>query len=66
MKGTIKKVNENGYGFITSETEGKDIFFHANDCSAQNFKEMKAGDVVSYEIGDSPKGPKAISVTLAE
>ncbi len=64
MKGVIKKVNQdNGYGFIKIEG-GKDVFFHANDCSARNFKEMKEGDMVSFETEDSAKGPKAVNVTL--
>lgn len=65
MKGTIKRKNENGYGFISREGETQDLFFHANDCSAGNFKEMNEGDSVSFELGTSPKGPKASGVTLA-
>lgn len=67
MKGVIKRMNEKGFGFITPEEggDGKDVFFHANDCSAGNFKEMHEGDAVTFEIGASPKGPKATNVTLA-
>lgn len=65
MKGTIKKLNVKGFGFITPEEGGKDVFFHANDCPASNFKEMHEGNNVSFEIEDSPKGPKATGVTLA-
>ena len=63
MKGVIKKVDERGFGFIKMEG-AKDVFFHANDCSARNFKEMKEGDMVSFETEDSPKGPKAVNVML--
>lgn len=66
MKGVIKRINEKGFGFITPEEgDGKDVFFHANDCTAGNFKEMHEGNNVIFEMGNSPKGPKATGVTLA-
>lgn len=61
-------MNEKGFGFITPEggEPGKDdVFFHANDCTEGNFKEMQEGDVVSFDMGTSPKGPKATNVVLA-
>lgn len=64
MKGTIKRLNEKGFGFISPEEGGQDIFFHANDCTAGNFKEMQEGNTVSFELGTSPKGPRATNVML--
>lgn len=64
MKGTIKRINEKGFGFISPEEGGQDIFFHANDCTSGNFKEMQEGNTVSFELGTSPKGPRATNVTL--
>ena len=63
MKGIIKKLDDRGFGFITLEGK-KDIFFHANDCSEGNFKDMHEGDAVSFETASSEKGPKAINVVL--
>jgi len=64
MKGTIKKISGNGYGFITPENGGNDVFFHANDTDGL-FAELNEGDAVDFEMGDSPKGPKATDVRPA-
>jgi CspA family cold shock protein len=64
MKGVIKKVL-NGFGFITPEGETKDIFFHANDLVGVDFESLRAGDVVSFDMGTSDKGPKADNIALA-
>jgi cold shock protein len=65
MKGKIKRLNENGYGFIAPEDGGPDLFFHKSDCSAGNFTELAENNDVTFEKGESPKGPKATNVTLA-
>ncbi len=65
MKGIIKKLNDKGFGFIAIEGR-KDIFFHANDCAARNFKELQEGMTVSFETAESEKGPKAINVMVED
>lgn len=65
MKGTIKRLNEKGFGFIAPEEGDKDIFFHANDCTNGDFKTMQEGNTVTFEVQDSPKGPRATNVMIA-
>ena len=65
-EGTVIKKNEKGFGFIKVDgaPEGsKDLFFHSNELRNVSFDELMEGDKVSFEIGDSPKGPKALNVS---
>lgn len=65
MQGTIKTLNERGFGFITREGEAKDLFFHSKDLVGVEFNSLKAGDVVTFEVVDSEKGPAAKNVQRA-
>lgn len=59
--GTVKFFNDSkGYGFITPDDGGKDVFVHANGL----IDEITQGDKVSYEIEDGRKGPNAVEVRL--
>jgi len=64
MEGTIKKLNDRGFGFITPEGEDKDVFFHRNDLPSTDFNDLKEGDKVTFDKEDSEKGPKAVNVTV--
>lgn len=64
--GIVIKKNEKGFGFIkvSGAQEGaKDLFFHSNELRNVSFDELQEGDKVSFEIGDSPKGPNALNVS---
>ena len=63
MEGTIKNLNEKGFGFITIEGEEKDLFFHKNELNGVTFEDLKIGDKVSFDKADSPKGPNATNVS---
>jgi CspA family cold shock protein len=63
QEGTIKNLNEKGFGFISIEGEEKDLFFHKNELVGVTFEELKVGDKVSFEKTDSPKGPNATKVS---
>lgn len=59
--GTVKFFNDSkGYGFITPDNGGKDVFVHANGL----IDDIREGDKVSYEIEDGRKGPNAVDVRV--
>jgi CspA family cold shock protein len=53
--------NKRGYGFIAQDS-GKDIFVHHSCIKGTGFKSLQEGDLVSFEIINSDKGPKAQNV----
>ncbi len=63
MEGTIKNLTDKGFGFITVDGEEKDLFFHGNELKGVSYEELKVGDRVSFEKGESPKGPNAVNVS---
>jgi len=63
--GTIARLN-NGYGFIAREGEEKDLFFHVNELNGVEFDNLNEGDKLQFEVGEGPKGPNAVNVSLAE
>lgn len=64
MNGTIKTVKaDSGYGFIKAG-DGKEYFFHMSALSSkEEFQQLREGQRVSFELGESPKGPRAEHVT---
>lgn len=65
MTGQIKKLTEKGFGFITAEGMGKDLFFHSNSLVDVSYNELREGDTVSFDVEDSPKGKNAVNVKRA-
>jgi len=63
MQGTIKKLTDKNFGFISQEGDEKDLFFHANELVDVNFSDLREGDAVSFEVTDTPKGQAAVKVT---
>ena len=62
-QGTIKRLTDRGFGFIAHEGEEKDLFFHSNELVDVEFKDLKEGDKVQFEVAQSPKGPNATKVS---
>ncbi len=67
MNGTIKKLTDKGFGFISSPelTDGKDLFFHATALVDVAFTDLHEGDAVTFDKEDSEKGPSAKNVKRA-
>jgi CspA family cold shock protein len=68
MQGTIKRLTDRGFGFIAPEDGSADLFFHATELVGVEFNDLREGDAVTFEIGqsDNDKGPKALKVARAE
>jgi len=59
--GTVKFFNNSkGFGFITQDEGGKDVFVHANGL----IDEINEGDKVSFDVEESPKGLNALNVKV--
>ena len=63
MKGTVKWFNnDKGFGFITPEDGGKDLFVHFSNIGGEGYKSLNEGAKVEYESREGSKGPEAINV----
>lgn len=61
QEGTVKFFNETkGFGFITPEDGGQDVFVHVSGL----IDEIREKDRVSYELKDGPKGKNAVNVRV--
>jgi CspA family cold shock protein len=62
MKGKVKFFNPTkGFGFITPEEGGDDLFVHVTSVEGQQV--LEEGQAVEYEIGEGKRGPMAVNVS---
>ena len=64
--GPVKWFNDSkGFGFITPDGGGEDLFAHFSEINMQGFKTLKEGQKVSFEIVDGKKGKQAAKIQAA-
>jgi len=62
--GTVKWFNESkGFGFLSQDNGGDDVFVHFNAIQGSGFKTLNEGQAVTFEIETGPKGLQASNVT---
>ena len=64
-EGTIKKLTDKGFGFI-STGGSKDLFFHSKSVQGVKFDDLREGMRVSFTEGQGPKGPCAENVKILQ
>ena len=61
--GTVKWFsNDKGYGFITPDSGGEDLFVHHTEIAGSGFKTLAEGAKVEFEVAQGQKGPQATDV----
>lgn len=63
MEGTIKRITDKGFGFI-SDGGHSDMFFHSSSVEGGSFDDLREGQRVAFEVGQGPKGPRAERVRV--
>jgi CspA family cold shock protein len=61
--GTVKWFNDaKGFGFITPDDGGKDLFAHHSSIQMDGYKSLKEGQKVSFDVTQGQKGPAASNI----
>ena len=62
VTGKVKWFNDNkGFGFIEQD-QGQDIFVHYSEIQGDGYRTLSEGEMVEFEVRESPKGPQATAV----
>lgn len=61
-QGTVKWFGRRGYGFISPDDGGKEVFVHYSAIKGDGYRNLEEGDKVTYEVVDNGKGSEAANV----
>ena len=65
-KGKIDKIiHDRGFGFI-DDTDGRKVFFHRSSLVGVEFDALRGDETVEFEVENSPKGPRAVNVSVSK
>ncbi len=64
-EGRIKKIiHDRGFGFVRAD-DGNEVFFHRTELSTVDFDSLEKGQAVTFDVVNSPKGPRARNMKQA-
>ncbi|MCX2954533.1 cold-shock protein [Lentzea sp. NEAU-D7] len=64
-EGTVKWFNaEKGFGFISQENGGADVFVHYSSINASGYRTLEEGQRVRFDVSQGNKGPQATNVSV--
>lgn len=67
VTGSVKWFNDSkGFGFITPDNGGEDLFAHFSAIQSSGFKSLKENQRVSFEVATGPKGKQAANIQIIE
>jgi CspA family cold shock protein len=66
-RGKVKWFNDlKGYGFITSDTDSRDLYVHHSEIKTNGYKTLRVGEEVEFDVAENPEGLTATNVVLVE
>ncbi len=67
LSGKVKWFDsKKGYGFVETKDQGGDVFVHFSDIAGEGHQVLEPGDKVSFEVGETPYGRRALRGRKAE